>query len=43
MKLTSFNPYSIGFYSLIIFDLNSMESIYLSFNPYSIGFYSLIS
>ena len=36
-----FNPYSIGFYSLIIIR-KSLIACCASFNPYSIGFYSLI-
>ena len=37
-----FNPYSIGFYSLILLLFLSYKKISAGFNPYSIGFYSLI-
>ena len=40
--MLSFNPYSIGFYSLIELGNLKIEESSHGFNPYSIGFYSLI-
>ena len=41
-RIKSFNPYSIGFYSLILSFKLRMSPPSICFNPYSIGFYSLI-